>query len=71
MSGRFHFYEGYTPQQVTYPIRALKMLGVKTLLLSNAAGAVNNNFKVGDLMVITDHISFFTVNRYWVKMTIP
>ena len=62
MSGRFHFYEGYTPQQVTYPIRTMKLLGVQTLLLSNAAGAVNNQFKVGDLMIITDHISFFTPN---------
>ena len=62
MSGRFHFYEGYTPQQVSYPIRVMKALGVQTLLLSNAAGAVNNNFKVGDLMIITDHISFFTIN---------
>lgn len=62
MSGRFHYYEGYTPQQVTYPVRTMKLLGVKTLLLSNAAGAVNKNFKVGDLMIITDHISFFTPN---------
>ena len=62
MSGRFHFYEGYSPNQVTYPIRVLKMLGIETLILSNAAGAVNKEFNVGDLMVITDHISFFTVN---------
>ena len=62
MSGRFHFYEGYTPQQVTYPIRTMKLLGVSTLLLSNAAGAVNKTFAVGDLMLITDHISFFTPN---------
>lgn len=62
MSGRFHFYEGYSPLQVTYAIRMVKMLGVKTLLLSNAAGAVNKTFKVGDLMIITDHISFFTSN---------
>ena len=62
MSGRFHFYEGYSPQQVTYPIRMLKLLGVQTLLLSNAAGAVNKSFRVGHLMIITDHISFFTVN---------
>lgn len=62
MGGRFHFYEGYTPQQVVYPIRVLKLLGVKTLLLSNAAGGVNPAFKVGDLMIITDHISFFTSN---------
>jgi purine-nucleoside phosphorylase len=62
MAGRFHFYEGYTVQQVTYPVRVMKMLGVQTLLLSNAAGGVNENFKVGDLMIITDHISLFTVN---------
>lgn len=62
MAGRFHFYEGYTPQQVAYPVRVMKMLGVKTLLLSNAAGGVNASFKVGDMMIIKDHISFFTVN---------
>ena len=62
LSGRFHFYEGYTPQQVTYPIQVLKLLGVQTLLLSNAAGAVNKTLKVGDLMMITDHISFFAPN---------
>jgi purine-nucleoside phosphorylase len=62
MAGRFHFYEGYTPQQVAYPIRVMKMLGIHTLLISNAAGGVNTSFKVGDLMIINDHISFFTVN---------
>jgi purine-nucleoside phosphorylase len=62
LSGRFHFYEGYTPQQVAFPVRVLHLLGVKTLLLSNAAGGVNSNFKVGDLMIIKDHISFFTIN---------
>jgi purine-nucleoside phosphorylase len=62
MAGRFHFYEGYTPQQVAYPIRVMKMLGIEKLFLSNAAGSVNENFKVGDLMIITDHIGFFTVN---------
>lgn len=62
MAGRFHFYEGYTPQQVVYPIRVMKMLGVKTLLLSNAAGGVNTSFKVGDMMIIKDHISLFTIN---------
>jgi len=62
MAGRFHFYEGYTAQQVVYPIRVMKLMGVHTLLLSNAAGAVNPNFNVGDLMIINDHISFFTVN---------
>lgn len=62
MGGRFHFYEGYTPQQVAYPVRVMRMLGVDTLLLSNAAGGVNPAFQVGDLMIIKDHISFFTVN---------
>jgi purine-nucleoside phosphorylase len=62
MAGRFHYYEGYTTQQVAYPIRVMKTLGVKTLLLSNAAGGVNANFNVGDMMIITDHISLFTIN---------
>lgn len=62
MGGRFHYYEGYTPQDVVYPIRVMKMLGVETVLLSNAAGAVNETFKVGDIMIIRDHISFFTPN---------
>jgi purine-nucleoside phosphorylase len=62
MSGRFHFYEGYTPQQVTYPIRVMKLLGVNTVLLSNAAGSVNPTYKVGDLIIINDHISFFSPN---------
>ena len=62
LSGRFHYYEGYTPQQVVYPIRVLKFLGVETLLLSNAAGGMNRSFRVGDLMIINDHISLFTVN---------
>ncbi|MFT4156269.1 MAG: purine-nucleoside phosphorylase [Parafilimonas sp.] len=62
MAGRFHFYEGYALQQVVYPIRVMKMLGVETLLLSNAAGGVNPSFKVGDMMIINDHISFFTIN---------
>src|SRR6185437_7030052 len=62
LSGRFHYYEGYTPAQVVYPIRVLKFLGVETLLLSNAAGGMNKVFKVGDLMIIHDHISLFVVN---------
>ncbi|RXK80580.1 purine-nucleoside phosphorylase [Filimonas effusa] len=62
MAGRFHFYEGYTPLQVTFPVRVMKALGVETLLLSNAAGSVNPGFKVGDLMLINDHISFFVPN---------
>jgi purine-nucleoside phosphorylase len=62
MAGRFHFYEGYGAEEVVYPIRVLKSLGVETLLVSNAAGGVNHDFRVGDLMVITDHISLSTVN---------
>ena len=62
MSGRFHYYEGYSAQQVILPVRVMKLLGVETVLLSNAAGGVNPNYKVGDLMVINDHISFFTEN---------
>jgi len=62
LSGRFHYYEGYSPDQVVFPIRVLKFLGVETLLLSNAAGGMNARFHVGDLMIIHDHISFFIVN---------
>lgn len=62
MAGRFHFYEGYSPAEVSYPIRVLKHLGIKALLLSNAAGGMNAAFKVGDLMVINDHISLFAHN---------
>lgn len=57
MQGRFHYYEGYTMEQVTLPIRVMKVLGIQYLFVSNAAGGVNFDFKVGDLMVITDHIS--------------
>lgn len=62
MAGRFHFYEGYTTSQVTYPIRVMRLLGVTTLLLTNAAGGVQENMEVGDLMLIKDHISLFTIN---------
>jgi purine-nucleoside phosphorylase len=62
MAGRFHFYEGYNAAEVAYPIRVLKQLGIQHLLLSNAAGGVNVSFQVGDIMIITDHISFATVN---------
>lgn len=62
MAGRFHFYEGYPSEQVVFPIRIMKLLGIRALFLSNAAGGVNPGFKVGDLMIITDHVSFFTQN---------
>ena len=57
MQGRFHFYEGYSMNEVTFPVKVMKLLGVKTLLVTNAAGAVNTSFKPGDLMVINDHIN--------------
>lgn len=58
MQGRFHYYEGYTMREVTLPVRVMAWLGVRTLYVSNAAGGMNPDFKVGDLMVITDHINF-------------
>ena len=62
MAGRFHYYEGYSVQDVVFPIRTLKLLGAETLLISNAAGGMNPAFRVGDLMLIRDHISLFTPN---------
>jgi purine-nucleoside phosphorylase len=57
MYGRFHIYEGYSLQDVTYPVRIMEKLGIKTLLVSNASGAINLNFKKGELMLIEDHIN--------------
>jgi purine-nucleoside phosphorylase len=59
LSGRFHYYEGYTMQEVTFPVRVMKMLGAELLMVSNAAGGMNSQFKVGDLMIINDHINLF------------
>ncbi|MBW1675982.1 MAG: purine-nucleoside phosphorylase [Deltaproteobacteria bacterium] len=57
MQGRFHYYEGYSMQEITLPVRVMQMIGVKTLILSNAAGGINHLFDIGDIMVITDHIN--------------
>lgn len=62
MQGRFHYYEGYDMKQVTFPVRVMKALGVETLFVSNAAGGMNKEFVVGDVMVITDHINLFPEN---------
>jgi len=59
MQGRFHYYEGYSMQEVTFPVRALKFAGINTLFVSNASGGLNPDFKVGDIVVINDHINFF------------
>jgi purine-nucleoside phosphorylase len=62
MQGRFHYYEGYSLEEVTLPVRAFGALGVKKLVLTNAAGGVNQNFKAGDLMLITDHINLMMIS---------
>lgn len=62
MQGRFHYYEGYDMKQVTFPVRVMRQLGVETLFVSNAAGGMNKDFKVGDIMIITDHINLFPEN---------
>lgn len=62
MQGRFHYYEGYSFQQIAFPVRVMKALGMETLIVSNAAGGMNPNFKPGDIMLIKDHINFFPGN---------
>lgn len=62
MNGRFHYYEGYSMQQIAFPVRVMKLLGISTLLISNAAGAMNLQWKKGDLMLISDHINLLPDN---------
>jgi purine-nucleoside phosphorylase len=62
MQGRFHFYEGYSMKEVTFPVRIMKFLGVHTLLVSNASGGMNPDFSIGDLMILNDHINLFPEN---------
>jgi purine-nucleoside phosphorylase len=62
LQGRFHFYEGYTMNEVVFPVRVMKLMGIQTLIVSNACGGVNPSFEVGDIMIITDHINLFPTN---------
>ncbi len=62
MKGRFHYYEGYSMKELTFPVRVLKFLGIEYLFISNAAGGINPNFEIGDLMIITDHINLIPSN---------
>ena len=62
MQGRMHYYEGYTPEEVAYPVRVAKLLGVHTMIVTNAAGGINRSFVPGDLMLLTDHINFLGTN---------
>lgn len=62
MQGRFHFYEGYNMQEITFPVRVMKLLGIESLFISNAAGGLNLDYKKGDLMIIDDHINLQTAN---------
>ncbi len=62
MQGRFHYYEGYSMKEVTFPVRVLKMLGIKKLFISNAAGGINQDYRLSDLMILNDHINLMPEN---------
>ena len=62
MQGRFHFYEGYSMNEVVFPVRVMKYLGVEKMMVSNASGGVNPDFEIGDIMLISDHINLFPTN---------
>ena len=62
MKGRYHFYEGYSLDEVTFPVRVMKALGIEKLIITNACGAVNTDFNPGELMLITDHLNLVGIN---------
>ena len=62
MQGRFHFYEGYTMHQITFPVRVMKAIGIHTVCVSNASGGMNPDFEIGEIMIINDHINLFPTN---------